>query len=71
MTLNDAFLILHAHYGTHTRAAAALGYTVRRYRGLRNEPDAVPKRAVSLIMAKASDISGGAREQLHSGGMDD
>ena len=54
MKLETAFATLLAHYGTHTDAALALGYSPRHYRELRGTPESkFPKRSKELILLRA------------------
>lgn len=55
MDIQTAFQSLENFYGTHSRAAAALGISRDHYRALRNGRANIPQRTADYILLKAKE----------------
>lgn len=58
MDIQTAFETLARIHGSHSMAAAALGFTKDHYRALRNGRANIPQRTAEYILLKAAEVEG-------------
>lgn len=66
MDIQTAFENLARVYGSHSSAAAAIGFARDHYRAMRNGRVSIPQRTAEYIILKANETEAAEGRTLHS-----